>query len=117
MPQHDFIPVEPDDMPYTQEVELGETDYLFTFQWNETDRIFTVDIADTEGNPIWLGEVLVLNQPLWRNINNPNLPIETIIPMDESGTETEIDPGNLGDTIQLVIADLGTADEDQSGGD
>ncbi|MCT3396241.1 phage baseplate plug family protein [Lentilactobacillus hilgardii] len=107
MPVHDYIPVSPDDMPYQQEIDLDSGNYLFTFQWNEIDRQFTVDLYEADGvTPIWLGEILVLNQPLWRGINAPNLPIESIIPMDESGNETEINPGNLGDTVQLCIDDI-----------
>ncbi|GHP12963.1 hypothetical protein YK48G_03880 [Lentilactobacillus fungorum] len=106
MPVHDYIPVLPDDMPYEQEIDLDSGNYLFTFQWNETDRVFTVDVSDLEGNLIRGGEVLVLNQPLWRNINVDGLPLETITPLDESGNETELDPGNLGDTIQLCIDDI-----------
>lgn len=104
---HDYIPVNPDDMPYQQAVELGDTTYIFGFQWNEIDRTFSVDLYDAQGNPIWLGEVIHLNQYLWRGINNPDLPMEAILPMDESGTATDIDPGNFGDTVKLIIDDLG----------
>lgn len=106
MPVHDYIPVFPDDMPYEQEIDLDSGNYLFVFQWNKTDRVFTVDVSDLEGNLIRGGEVLVLNQPLWRNINMDGLPLETILPLDESGNETGIDPGNLGDTVQLCIDDI-----------
>lgn len=110
MPVHDYIPVNPDDMPYQQPVELGDTIYLFGFQWNKFSRTFLVDLYDAEGNPIRMGEPLILNQALWRGISDPNLPMETIIPYDESGTETDIDPGNLGSTVNLLIDDLGRDD-------
>lgn len=103
---HDTIEVDADDFPYTQFVDLSDGVFLFTFQWNETDQHFTVDVADAEGNDIRKGEVLILNQALWRGINDDALPTDTIIPMDESGNETQIDPGNLGDTVQLCIDDI-----------
>jgi len=106
MAVHDTIEVDPDDFPYTQSVDLSDGVLLFTFQWNEIDQHFTVDVADAEGNDIRKGEVMILNQPLWRNINLDGLPTDTIIPMDESGNETEINPGNLGDTVQLCIDDI-----------
>ena len=78
---------------------------IFRFLY-EIDQLLTVDIYQLDGTPIWLGEVATLNQPLWHGINAPGLPIETIIPMDESGNEDEIDLGNLGDTVQLCIDDI-----------
>ncbi|MFS8170910.1 phage baseplate plug protein, partial [Lactiplantibacillus plantarum] len=65
-----------------------------------------IDVYTLDGVAIRQGEVLVLNQPLWRNINIDGLPAETIIPLDESGNEIEIDPGNLGDTVNLCIDDI-----------
>ena len=106
MPVHDYIPISPDDFPYQQEIDLDSGSYLFGFQWNEIDQSLTVDIYQLDGTPIWLGEVATLNQPLWHGINAPGLPTETIIPMDESGNEDEIDLGNLGDTVQLCIDDI-----------
>lgn len=107
MTVHDTIEVTPADMPYTQEIDLVDGTFSFTFQWNNIDECFTVDVADAEGNAIRQGEVVILNQPLWRNINDDGLPTETIIPMDESGNETSIDRGNFGDTVQLCIDDIG----------
>lgn len=106
MPVHDYIPISSDDIPYQQEIDLDSGSYLFGFQWNGIDQSLTVDIYQLDGTPIWLGEVATLNQPLWRGINAPGLPTETIIPMDESGNEDEIDLGNLGDTVQLCIDDI-----------
>lgn len=106
MTVHDTIPIEPDDMPYNRQVDLDSGSYIFGFQWNEIDRTFTIDISTLDGVAIRQGEVLVLNQPLWRNINIDGLPAETIIPLDESGNEIEIDPGNLGDTVNLCIDDI-----------
>ena len=36
-----------------------------------------------------------------------DLPFESIIPYDISGKETDINPDNLGKTVQLIIDDLG----------
>ena len=110
MAEHDTIEVNPDDMPYTQPIDLIDGTFNFTFQWNDTDECFTVDVADAEGNMIRAGEVIVLNQPLWRNIPDDNLPVETIVPLDESGNETEIDRSNFGNTVQLCIDDLSDDD-------
>lgn len=102
MALHDTIEVYPDLMPYTQQIDLDSGSYLFSFQYNEVDQQFTIDIADLEGNTIKAGIVVMAGQPLW-TVNLVGLPAETIIPMDESGNEIEVTFGNFGDTMQLVI--------------
>lgn len=104
---HDYIEINVDDMPYSQEVELADNSYIFKFYHNEIDDMFYVDIYDYDGNLIRAGEPIILNKPLWRNINDNRLPIETIIPLDESGQATDIDADNLGVTVQICIDDLG----------
>lgn len=107
---HDYIPIDVDSMPYVEPIELGDNTYNFRFFYNEINDTFYVDVSDYDGNLILPSEPLMLNQPLWRNINNEDLPVETIIPMDESGVETEINADNLGDTVQLCIDNLGDDD-------
>ncbi|MFC6180353.1 phage baseplate plug family protein [Lactiplantibacillus daowaiensis] len=102
MALRDTIEVVPDDMPYSQEITLDSGVYFFTFQYNKIDQQFTIDIADLEGNDIKTGIVVMAGQPLW-TVNKPGLPAETIIPMDESGNETEVTFGNFGDTMNLAI--------------
>ena len=104
---YDCLPIENvDEFPYTVEIPLGNFSYLFTFIWNPIDRQFLINIDQMDETPIYHGEVLHLNQPLWRGINVPNLPFESIIPYDISGKETDINPDNLGNTVQLIIDDL-----------
>lgn len=104
---HDYIPVDVDSMPYTQSVQLADNEYEFTFYYNEIDDNYYVDVADYDGNLIVPSEPILLNQALWRSINNEYLPIETIIPQDESGIATEVNADNLGVTVQLCIDDIG----------
>lgn len=105
--EHDYIPVNVDDMPYTQSVQLADGEYAFTFYYNEIDDNYYLDVADYDGNLIQANEPILLNQALWRSINNEDLPIETIIPLDESGIATEVNADNLGVTVQLCIDDIG----------
>lgn len=105
--EHDYIDVNVDDMPYSQTIELADTSYLFSFYQNPYNDQFYVDLYDYDGNLIKAGEQLVLNRPLWRNISNDSLPVETITPMDESGQATEINEDNLGTKVMLCIDDLG----------
>lgn len=103
---HDYIPIDIDSMPYTQPVQLADDIYTFKLYQNSMSDLFYVDVADYDGNQIATSEPILLNQPLWRNINNADLPIETIIPIDESNVATEVTADNLGVTVQLCIDDM-----------
>lgn len=104
---HDYIPIDINEIPYVQDVQLTDTSYQIKVYYNEVADTFYLDIADYDGNLIQASEPIILNQPLWRNINNDALPVETIIPMDESGLATEVNADNLGQTVQLCIDDIG----------
>lgn len=107
MTVHDYLEdVNPDDFPYQREYEIDGVSKLWGFQWSDITRQFTVDIFELDGTPIYLGEPMIIYQPLWRGIDFPGLPTKTIMPLDESHQQTELDPGNLGDTVQLCIMDL-----------
>lgn len=108
----DTIPVVPEDMPYTQQIDLDSGSYNFYFQWNEIDQQATVSISDLEGNDIKTGIVIMAGQPLW-TANIEGLPAETIVPMDESGNEAQVTFGNLGDTMQLEI--MGSEGDEDDG--
>lgn len=108
MSVHDYINVDPDDFPYKQEVELDGITKRWIFQWNDLARIMTVDLEELDGTEIYSGEPLILYQELWRGLNLPGLPYETIMPLDESHQEVSINPGNLGSTVKLAILDLDT---------
>lgn len=100
-----YIDVNVEDMPYSQPILLENKVFIFTFYYNEISKQFSCDVADTSNKTIRAGEVLVLNQPLWRGIPDYNLPMVSIIPMDESKQETEINLGNFGKTVKLYIDD------------
>ncbi|TPR23131.1 hypothetical protein DY120_07440 [Apilactobacillus micheneri] len=106
MTVHDVVPVDVDAIPYQQPVELLDTTYIFDFEYNAVSDYFYINLYDYDGNLIISGEPIFLNIPLFRNISNDNLPIETIIPMDESGQATEVNSDNLGNTVNLCIDDL-----------
>lgn len=111
--EHDYVPVDVDSIPYTQPIQLADNIYNFKFYYNKINDMYYCDIADYDNNPIVCGEPLILNQPLWRNINNADLPIETIVPMDESGIATEVNADNLGQTVQLCIDDTSEEESDE----
>lgn len=109
MALHSYIDIDVSSLPYSQLIIIENKQYNFTFFYNEVSRQFTVDIADANNNIIRAGEVLVLNQPLWRRVVDYRLPMVSLIPMDESRQETDITLGNLGKTVKLIIDDIGVA--------
>ncbi|KRM91603.1 hypothetical protein FC87_GL000735 [Fructilactobacillus florum DSM 22689 = JCM 16035] len=92
-------------MPYYQTIKLDDGNYNLRFNWNEIGRFYTVDLFDAKNNLIYAGERLQLNQRLWRGIWNEKFPMETLIPIDDSGKETEINPANLNVTVFLCVDD------------
>lgn len=106
MAKRGYIPFEKDDLPVEFEIELGGTDYVLGLNYNESQDIFTVDLWDIEQNPLVLGEKLVLNERLWQDVINEDLPATDLVPMDESGAATEITYDNFMDTVFLFEDDL-----------
>lgn len=102
---HDVIDVDPDSMPYEQEVEIDGESKIWGFKWNDLARFFTVDLYEVDGTPIYRGEILRPYQVLWKGKNIDGLPADTIMVLDESWTETELDPGTFGTTFKLCILD------------
>lgn len=103
--QHDYIEVEPEEFPYTEEIAIGGISKLWTFQWNEVGQFFHVDIAEMDGTSIYRGEPLIPYQQLWRGLNITGLPAERIMPLDETFQEQVLDPSTLNQTIRLAILD------------
>jgi len=101
-----YIPIDMDSLPEEFPFDFGTESFLIGINHNKSQDIFTIDIYDGAENPIKLGEPLVLNQQLWADIYDDRLPAETIIPMDESGVETEITAENFGVTVFLYIDDV-----------
>lgn len=106
-----YIPI--DYFPQQFEYEFNNGDiYTIGINHNETHDSFSIDLYDPNGDPIVLGEPIILNEPLWQYHNDPRLPVEQIIPMDEADKEIEINSNNFGNTVQLYLDIL---DEDSNG--
>lgn len=112
-PYHDYISIDTNtlvkDGEYSQDIQLANGTYTFTFKWNPMFRQFTVDISDDDGL-IYAGEPLTLYVPLWRNISDPRLPDETLVPMTNDNDKW-ITPNNLNNTVFLCIDDLPESDD------
>ena len=103
MTKRAYIPIDVDNLPEIFEFDIGVITYYIGINYNTVDESFTLDLYDMRMNPIVLGEVLILDSPLWADCGNDKLPLTTLIPMDESGNETVITKSNLMKTVFLYI--------------
>lgn len=125
--KHDCIDIDKTQLPFRFEWDSEDDSFFIDIEYNESHDFFTATLYDALGNVLVAGEKLVLNMPLFNEINDPeNMPAEGLIPLDESGQAQRITWDNFGVTVFLCIDDLpddsegdsGPADDDQddSGG-
>ncbi|WP_436704229.1 phage baseplate plug family protein [Lactiplantibacillus plantarum] len=114
MAQRDYIPVDVDDLPELFELDIDDVTYVFGINYNEIGGFYTVDLYDEDENPIVLGEKMVLNHRLWANLVDRRLPMRDIVPMDESGKATDVNPKTLGQTVFLYLDDLNPEEDIRS---
>ncbi|UQD52303.1 hypothetical protein C0971_09990 [Bacillus methanolicus] len=101
----DYIPIDKENLPEQFEIDLANETFILEFNYNQTYDFFTVDLYDSNMNPIILGEKLVLNIPLWSDSADIRLPAPSLVPMDEAGKEKRITYDNFGETVFLYIDD------------
>lgn len=104
--KHDYIDIDPEEIPLTFEHDIEEDTFTFGINYNEKYDFFTLDLWDVNGKPIVMGEKLMLNMPLFGDIVDERLPVTRIIPMDESGEAKRISKDNFYKTVFLCFDDL-----------
>lgn len=104
-----IIKIEKDNIPYSFEVLLNET-YRLYFKWNELADQIVVDLHDVDDNPIFIGETMVYNQPLWWSVMEDikgnlrqGFPDNYLIPRSVDGVERDVNFENLQDKIVLTV--------------
>ncbi|HAB9977088.1 TPA_asm: hypothetical protein GYW94_08330 [Listeria monocytogenes] len=102
-----YIPIELDNIPEIFEFDFDDDrSFLFGINYAESQDLFSVDLYDIEGEPIVLGERLVLNERLWADVIDDRLPSVDLVPLDESGKEIRISKENFTKTVFLYFDDL-----------
>ncbi|APC46506.1 MULTISPECIES: phage baseplate plug family protein [Aeribacillus] len=100
------IEIEKENLPEIFDIELGVELFTLEIDYNEAGDFFTVDLYQYDNpDPLVLGEKLMLNQPLFRDIEDGRFPAPTLIPVDPSGKESRITWENFGVTVFLVVDD------------
>lgn len=107
MSKRSYIPVNKDELPELFEFPFGNLTYILGIDYLKSEDIFTIDLRDAAGVAIILGERIVANQPLWRDLTDSRIPSTTIVPMNEANPDEPITFDNFGDTVQLYIDDIG----------
>ena len=101
-----YIPIDKYSLPEKFEIPLGNTNYIFEVDYNQTEKFFTVDLYDIDHTPIAIGERMVIDERLWQDIVDTRLPSADLVQMDESGASKEITFENFGIQVFLYIDDL-----------
>lgn len=108
------IEVDKDKIPYQFQIVLGGVRFQMEFQYNETDERFTCTLYDTDGGVIVYNEPLVYGNPLFSPFMHGRVyPPMDIIPLDESGQESNITWDNFGNTVFLTLDDEGDTDDEE----
>ena len=100
----EYIEIEKDLIPYSFEIDLDDDEYEIEVNYNERFDFFTVDLYK-EGEPLVVGEKLMLNRQLFDGLANVQLPKTKIIPMDRANEESRITYDNLQSTVFLYVGD------------
>lgn len=98
-----YLPVNPEKIPYSFLIKLEDRTFQFTFKYNESSGFFTVDLATTSGEVLSYGDVIRYGRPLFGPVEDERFPIPVIIPICPGGVETEVTTKNFGKTVKLYL--------------
>lgn len=101
----DIIEIEKDMLPYSFDIVLAGEEFEMEIMYNKAAELFTVTLSKDN-------EVLVYNEPiiygkeLFSDVYKADLfPAISIVPLDQSGIETEVTYDNFCRTVFLTIDD------------
>lgn len=90
-------------IPYSFDILLAAEWFTFEIHYNEIADLFTVTLSKDD-NVIIFGEPVIYGVPLFTDLYQSGIyPALEIVPLDESGQETEVTWDNLNVTVFLTI--------------
>lgn len=99
----DRIPVNKALMPYGFNIAFGREKFNLRFSYNARADLFTVSLY-RDGRLLCYAEPVVYGVPLFQDVYVAGeFPAPKIVPLDESGEETEVTWINFGSTVFLTI--------------
>lgn len=100
------IEIDKDKIPYQFQILLGGKRYSMEWQYNQTSGQFTCTLYDTDGKALIYNEPLIYGNPLFSFLcRGTTFPAVDLVPLDESGGETEVTWDNFGKTVFLTLDD------------
>lgn len=113
--QYGYIDIDKALIPYRFDITLAGEVFFFDVRYAEPTGLITVDLYDSDEEPIVFGEPLVYGQPLFDDVVDERLPLNQLVPFDPSGKTGSITFDNLGDTVFLFDVSEPLVDDEGSG--
>lgn len=98
----EYIEIKKELVPYRFQIALGVEVFEFFIRYNELHDYFTFDLAK-EDETLILGEKITYGVPLFSEVYDERFPAPVVIPLDESGKETDVTYDNLNRTVFLMM--------------
>lgn len=100
------IDVDKTKIPYQFQIFLGGKRFSMEWQYNQTSGCFTCTLYDAEENVLIYDEPLVYGNPMFSFLcRGTSFPAVDLVPLDESGIESDITWENFGETVFLTLDD------------
>lgn len=101
----DIIEIEKDLIPYNFDIELAGEEFNIEIFYNKTAGLFTATLMK-EDEALCYNEPIIYGVELFADVyTSGKFPMISIVPLDQSGKETEVTWDNFGDTVLLTIDD------------
>jgi len=99
------IPTDATAASYSEVVTLGGSDFNLTFNWNEREGFWYMDIADAASEPILSGLKIVADWDLTSRFTDSRLPDGRIITIDQTGGGADPGRDDLGGRVLLIFVE------------
>ena len=108
----EYIDIEKDLIPYRFDISIADEMFTFEVHYNADYDFFTVDL-ERDGEVLAVGEKLIYGQPLFYDMLDNRFPTLPIVPLDESGRQTEVTWKTLSESVFLFVIDEDDDDGDE----
>ncbi|MBQ8135220.1 MAG: hypothetical protein IJ711_00230 [Lachnospiraceae bacterium] len=101
-----YIDIDASKVPYQFSVKLVDKTYTFAVKYNDEGKFFTIDLYDSEGEPLAFGEPVRYGRALFNVVEDERFPIPVIIPtcITDDGI-SEVTAENFGKEVKLYVYD------------
>lgn len=86
---------------FSYETQIGDANYVLTFRWNTRAGYWTLSIYDANGNALYEGRRVLLNEVIFGEIQIAGMPTLNLVPADQTELLESIGRGDLGNAVQI----------------